>query len=208
MLRASELTYQYNSDQIISFPSIEMEDGDALLILGPSGCGKSTLLHLLGGLLHPKSGSTTLGSTDYSQLKGTKLDKFRGDNIGIVFQQHHFIRSLNMLENLDMAAYLAGKTVRKEEIQAIASQVNVNDLLHKRSYELSIGQQQRMAIARALVNQPKLILADEPTSSLDNENSERVADLLIESANNSGAHLIIVTHDHRLADRFKNKIEL
>lgn len=208
MLRVNNLSFSYDKSTAFQFPDFELNDGDSLLILGASGCGKSTLLHLLGGLLNPNTGGVQLDGEEYSSLKGKKLDQFRGQHIGIVFQQHHFVRSLNMYDNLQMSAYLAKKKISDEEIKAIAQQMRIEHLLDKKSYTLSIGQQQRMAIARSVINKPKLLLADEPTSSLDDVNSTKVADLLQEQAKLTGAHLILVTHDHRVADRFNRVIEL
>ena len=208
MLKSQELSYQYKGETSINFPDFELKDEVPMLILGPSGCGKSTLLHLLGGLLTPASGSIVLNNIEYSNFKGTKLDKFRGENIGMVFQQHHFIQSLTMLENLEMACFLAGKKLDNELLTNVVDQVNIGDVLDKKNAALSIGQQQRMAIARALVIQPKIILADEPTSSLDGENCQRVIELLLDSAKAFNSHLVVVTHDNRVENLFTSKMEL
>ena len=198
MLKTTDVEFKYNNNQRFSFPNIDCESGDQALILGQSGCGKTTLLHLIGGLLRPESGTIVVNNTDLVILNDDSLDKFRGQNIGIIFQKSHLIKALTVEENLLTAQYLAGKTQSKEKVRSILKKLGIDHKLSAKPHKLSLGEQQRVSIARALVNDPTLILADEPTSSLDDVNCERVAKLLLEASKELGATLLIVTHDSRL----------
>jgi ABC-type lipoprotein export system ATPase subunit len=208
MLQAQNLKFSYGGSNTLSFPNIECQDGEHWLLLGQSGSGKTTLLHLLGGLLSPQSGSIKVGKTDMSRLNGSNLDKFRGQNIGIIFQTAHFVKALTVQENLILAQQLAGKKIDKQLIFNVLQKLNLEHKLKSKTSELSVGEQQRVAIARALVNSPALILADEPTSALDDKNTDEVIQLLEKTASEANATLIIVTHDNRLKDYFKNQIML
>ncbi len=190
------------------FPDIQLQQGEHWLLLGESGSGKTTLLHLLGGLLSPSSGNICIAGVEIKKLSSTGLDRFRGQHIGIVFQKSHFIRSLTVMENLLLAQKLARTPIDKKRVTALLERLQLGHKLHSRPSTLSIGEQQRAAIARALVNHPNLILADEPTSALDDHNSTAVANLLEEEARSVGAMLLVVTHDKRLKDRFSQQIEL
>jgi putative ABC transport system ATP-binding protein len=208
MLRTENLGYAYDSQTRLNFPDIQCQTGEHWLLLGNSGCGKTTLLHLLGGLLTPKDGQVMIGDTALNKLSGAKRDQFRGQNIGIIFQKSHFVRALTVGENLALAQQLAGKKVDKKRIQNLLDRLNIGHKLNAKTSSLSQGEQQRVAIARALINQPKVILADEPTSALDDKNTEEVIQLLEESAREVNATLLVVTHDGRLKNRFKNSIQL
>jgi ABC-type lipoprotein export system ATPase subunit len=162
----------------------------------------------LGGLLSPQSGSIKVGETEMSRLKGSSLDKFRGQNIGIIFQTAHFLTALTVQENLILAQQLSGEKIDKPLIINVLQKLNLEHKLKSKTSELSVGEQQRVAIARALVNSPALILADEPTSALDDKNTDEVIQLLEKTASEANATLIIVTHDNRLKDYFKNQIQL
>lgn len=208
MIATRKLEFNYNPKTRFFFPDLQCNPAEALLIIGSSGKGKTTLLHLLGGLLRPASGEILIDDVNLSSLSEKKLDYFRGRNIGLILQQSHFISSLNVLENVELASWLSDKKKRTEKAILLLEQLGLKDQLHKLSSQLSIGQQQRVSIARALINEPKLLLADEPTSSLDDENAFKVADLLSDLSKEYKASLIIVTHDQRLKDRFPNQISL
>ncbi len=208
MLQTKQLSYAYVKAQPMRFPDIDIPTGEHWLLLGQSGSGKTTLLHLLGGLLTAKNGEVRIGDTNLSSLTGAALDRFRGQNVGIVFQKSHFVRSLNVQENLALAQNLAGLPTDNARIAELLERLNLSHKLKSRTDQLSIGEQQRAAIARALVNQPKLILADEPTSALDDNNASEVAALLEEQAKAAGATLLVVTHDNRLQSHFSNQIHL
>lgn len=208
MLQTSELSYTYNGGTSIQFPDINCAKGEQWLLLGQSGSGKTTLLHLLGGLLSPKNGQVIVADTNLKKLSAAALDKFRGKHIGIIFQKAHFVRALTVEENLKLAQQLAGLSIDKKRIIHLLDRLNVGHKLAAKPDNLSVGEQQRVAIARALVNQPAIILADEPTSALDDKNCDEVIQLLEEQAKEAEATLLVVTHDGRLKDQFKNQIHL
>jgi ABC-type lipoprotein export system ATPase subunit len=208
MLEVNQISYSYDGSETLSFPSFSCKQGEQLLILGPSGSGKTTLLHLLAGLLQPKQGEIKLNGTNINELASWKLDKFRGRNIGIVFQRSHFLGSLTVKKNLLMAQKLAHVKANKAHLQSLLERLNVAHKINAKPHRLSIGEQQRISIARALLNSPSLIVADEPTSALDDNNCEEVITLLEQQAKEHKAALVIVTHDNRLKERFSNIIEL
>jgi ABC-type lipoprotein export system ATPase subunit len=208
MVTAKSLTFNYNSEVTFNFPSIQCSSNEVLLITGNSGTGKTTLLHLLAGLLRPKSGDIEMGQVNITRLSEKKLDQFRGKNIGLILQQSHFIASLTVLENVVLASWLAQGKKAIGKAKALLVELDLENQMHKKTSQLSVGQQQRVAIARALINEPKLLLADEPTSSLDDENAMKVAQLIKKLAIQYNAALLIVTHDQRLKDLFSNQIHL
>ncbi len=202
------LHFQYNGSPLIKFPDLYLPNNEKQLILGQSGKGKTTFLHLLAGILKPSSGSIKLGETEITSLKNRELDRFRGTNIGLIFQRSYFVKSITVKDNLLLAQKLAGKKEDLGRIRAVLQQMDVLDKLNKLPSNLSVGEQQRVSIARAVINEPAVILADEPTSALDDFNAERVAQLLENTALSYGANLIVVTHDQRMKERFKNVLEL
>lgn len=207
MLTTNQLCFSYSGGpKSFSFPNLQLNKSEAVLILGNSGTGKTTLLHLLGGILKPTSGSIQIGQTELTQLSGKQLDAFRGENIGIVFQKPHFVQSLTLLQNLEFAQHLT-KTHDTSPIELL-NRLNIGDLKHKRLHELSEGEKQRASIARALINNPSVILADEPTASLDDTNAKAVLKLLQEQAELTQAALVVVTHDQRVKNVIENQIEI
>ncbi len=207
MLNTKSLQYQYSDGHSFKFPDLSCDKKDKLLILGSSGVGKSTLLHLLGGLLNAQSGSILLNQKEMVGMSPSAMDKFRGDNIGIVFQKNHFVASLSVLENLKIAQFFGG-TENEQKCKDLLDRLNILDKANKSINTLSEGEKQRVAIARAVVNSPTLILADEPTSALDDNNCDEVIGLLEEQAGVAGAALVIVTHDTRLKEKVSNQITL
>ncbi len=208
MLRTTGLQYSYDGRHTLSFPDINCKAGEHWLLLGQSGSGKTTLLHLLGGLLRPRAGRIEVADTDMSALPASRLDRFRGRRIGIVFQTAHFVNALTVEENLLLAQQLAGLKPSRSRIDELLEHLNLGHKLKAKPSRLSIGEQQRAAIARAIVNQPDIILADEPTSALDGHNCDNVIRLLEGQARAVGATLLVVTHDQRLKERFSNQIVL
>ncbi len=206
MLETKNLRFKYDDDSELSFPDIKTSK-ENLLILGASGVGKTTFLHLLSGLLKPLESEIDLIGTTISKLTMTEMDRFRGKNIGIVFQKPHFINSLTVKENLQLAQYIS-KKIDKTRINSLLESLGIEDKANKKTLNLSQGEKQRVAIALAIVNSPKLILADEPTSSLDDLNCDKVINLLKDQAARYKAKLIIITHDYRLKKHFKNTLSL
>ena len=207
MIKTKDLAFNYDNQVFFKFPNINLKSNEDLLIIGSSGIGKTTLLHLLAGLLNSNSGSIELFGKELNQLSSHQLDRFRKNNIGIVFQRPHFVNSLTVKENLELAQYIANKK-DSNRIENILKNLNILDKSDKKTNQLSQGEKQRASIALAIVNSPKLILADEPTSSLDDINCDNVIKLLKKQATDFGAQLIVITHDSRLKKHFKNSIEL
>ena len=206
MLETKNLRFKYDNNLELNFPDIKTSK-ENLLILGASGVGKTTFLHLLSGLLKPINGEINLLGTKISKLKMSEMDRFRGKNIGIVFQKPHFINSLTVKENLQLAQYISKKN-DKNRIQSLLESLGIEDKANKKTQNLSQGEKQRVSIALAIVNSPKLILADEPTSSLDDLNCDKVINILKNQASKYKAKLIIITHDYRLKKHFKNTLSL
>lgn len=208
MIETSGLRFKYPGEEVLEFPDFSCRSREKLLITGPSGSGKTTLLHLLAGLRIPSSGDIIIQGKSIVSMSPSGRDRFRGQHIGIVFQQMHFVNSLSVLENILLQQYMAGINQDKERAEGLLHSLG---LLHKKGQKiqnLSQGEQQRVAIARALINKPAILLADEPTSSLDDLNSKRVIQLLEQMAEQENAALLVVTHDQRLKDYIPNQISL
>lgn len=198
MLQATNLSYSYPGGESLHFPDVNCAAGETRLLLGKSGSGKTTLLQLLAGLRSPATGTVNVQGTELGKLSTSALDRFRGQHIGMVFQTAHFVRALSIEENLVLCQQLAGKPTDKGRIRNLLEQLGLGVKARSLPAALSVGQQQRAAIARAIINQPALVLADEPTSALDDENTHQVVALLQEQAAAVNATLLIVTHDNRL----------
>ncbi len=208
MISTKEVKFQYPKGELFHMPDLYCTAGNTILITGNSGRGKTTYLHILAGLLRPKSGSIEIDSTNIATLSERKNDSFRGKNIGVVFQKPYFIASLNILENLEMTSWLATGKKNSATANKLLSQLGLTEHASKLPSQLSVGQQQRVSIARALINEPKVLLADEPTSSLDDKNTETVIELLTSLSKEYKAALIIVTHDGRIKEKFHNQITM
>ncbi len=207
-LRVEGLFFAYPGEEQLNFPDLEVTSDNPLLILGDSGCGKTTFLHLLSGLLNPDGGSVVLDGKNISTLNPAACDRFRGQNIGMIFQQPHFIEALTVYENLRISPYLSHMKQPLSALESSIQELNLSGLLNKLPSRLSSGEQQRVSIIRALMNRPKLILADEPTSALDNKNCAAVIELLIRKARQLNAVLIICTHDERIRKEVENELDL
>lgn len=206
LLESKNIQYTHPGQKTLVFPDFTLNNGDSILILGKSGSGKTTLLNLLAGLLSPEKGSITLAGTILSGMKGQKLDLFRGKEIGIVFQKPHLISALTVKENLELTHFFGQK--KGQNLDRLLAELGLTEKANSSVLILSEGEAQRVSIARALANEPKLILADEPTSSLDDENAKNVIDLLRSQAEKIGAALVIVTHDHRVKSQITNFLEV
>lgn len=201
--------------QPMTFPDIDLNPGDHLFIHGASGSGKSTLLNLLAGLAIPRTGDIHLLGTRIDALRAGARDRFRADHIGVIFQQFNLVPYLSALANVTLPCHLSARrlaeTDKQPEDQArqLLSQLAIpEDHWHRGVTRLSIGQQQRVAAARALIGAPGLILADEPTSALDTDNRDRFLDLLLKLAERSRSSVLFVSHDRSLAQHFHQQIAL
>lgn len=179
--------------------SFSVEKGEFIAIIGPSGSGKSTLLHILGGVDVPISGSVIIDKTDISQLNETALAIFRRRQIGLVYQFYNLIPILTVQENLTLPLLLDGRKPNPEIVNSLVSQLGLEQRLNHLPNQLSGGQQQRVSIGRALINNPALLLADEPTGNLDSENSREIISLLRRFNKEYNQTVIIITHDERIA---------
>ncbi len=204
MFRISNLRFDVEGRTIVSLPEYSIRRGQHLLLLGPSGCGKTTLLNILAGLLKPSAGDVAFDDRAYANLSDRALDQLRAENFGFVFQRLHLIGHLSTTQNIA----LAQTKPRPARIQALINELGLADHSHRKARDLSVGEAQRAAIARAVANEPKVIFADEPTSALDDANTHRVMDLIFQCAERSGSTVIAATHDARIKGRFDTVLEM
>jgi lipoprotein-releasing system ATP-binding protein len=195
---------------VLSGIDLNIAGGETVAIVGESGVGKSTLLHLLGGLDRPNQGTVCVGGTDLGPLRDRELARFRSDRIGFVFQFHHLLPDFTALENVMMPCLIAGEApaAAKDRATAILERVGLAERLLHRPGELSGGEQQRVAVARAVVRRPALVLADEPTGNLDPDTGSEVERLLIELNHEAGITCVVVTHSPRLAGAMDRTMRL
>lgn len=188
---------------ILDGVEVRVEPGEALAIIGASGAGKSTLLHLLGALDRPTSGEVLLGGRSLATLSDGELAAVRNERIGFVFQFHHLLREFTALENVMMPLLIAGRDRREaaDRARELLDAVGLGSRLDHRSTQLSGGEQQRVAVARALANNPMLLIADEPSGNLDTATSEQLHDLFFQVRADHGVALVLATHNRELADR-------
>ncbi len=208
MIHVTNLLFSYTPQRSISFPDIQLAQGEHGLLLGESGSGKTTLLHLLGGLLRGYAGSLKLANTELALLSETALDAFRGKKIGFIFQKNHLISALSVEKNVMLSPYLAGIKIDHVHVQEVLTLLGLAEKSKSPVTQISQGQAQRVAIARAVMNHPAVILADEPTSALDDKSCDRVISLLLNVATQNNATLLVATHDQRLKDKIKKQIIL
>jgi len=209
MFEIRDLKHAYGSTDFhsvaLSVVSWQVEQGSQWLVLGPSGSGKTTLLHVLAGILKPTAGTVRVADQDLGALSPNELDRFRGRSIGLVLQRLHLMASLTVMDNLLLAQYLAGLPQDRARANQVLGGLDIGDRGKAYPHELSFGQAQRVAIARAVVNRPKLLLADEPTSNLDDERCMQALELLLDQARACSATLVIATHDQRIKARMPNQ---
>lgn len=208
MFELRQLTHHYDGSEVLRVDSWAATQGEQWLLLGPSGSGKSTLLHILAGILRPAAGSAGIAGQDLSALSAAELDRFRGRNIAIVLQRLHLLPSLTVAENVQLAQFLAGLPQDAARVHEVLAGLDLADKADARPHALSHGQAQRAAIARAVVNRPRLLLADEPTSNLDDSRCAQALDLLLTQAAACGATLVIATHDQRVKSRIAKHYQL
>jgi len=206
-LSCQNISYKINDKNILEDVKFSLNTSEHLLILGPSGSGKTTLLCIMAGLLKPNKGQVKFNGDDIYKLSSTDLDNFRGQNLGIIFQNFHLIKSLTVYQNIAIAAKFSGTEINKEKIHHLLNEVGLLEKANDKVTTLSYVQAQRIALIRSCVNKPKWIFCDEPTSALDDINTEKLLTLLKNEAKQNKSSLIIVTHDQRVKNHFdKNHI--
>lgn len=208
MFAINELKHAYGGQEVLSIAAWRAAQGEQWLMLGLSGSGKTTLLHVLAGILRPSAGRVVIAGQDISALSATGLDHFRGRNVGIVLQRLHLLPSLTVAQNVQLAQYLAGLPQDAARVHEVLAGLDLADKADVFPHALSHGQAQRAAIARAVVNRPKLLLADEPTSNLDDARCAQALDLLLAQAAACAATLVIATHDQRVKARIGHHYQL
>lgn len=203
IIRTVNLTKVYGSGETavhaLDHVNLTVPRGEFLAVMGPSGCGKSTLLNMLGALDQPSEGEVWVNGENLARLKD--VDSFRAGTVGFIFQLHNLLPTLNAIENVEvpMQGHIAGARARHERAAHLLETVGLGDRLKARPGQLSGGQRQRVAVARALANSPALLLADEPTGSLDSQSGEEILELLSDLNRREGATIAVVTHDRRVA---------
>lgn len=213
MLKMDNVTkkYRHRGEYVTALDSasVAIDKGDFVSVVGPSGCGKSTLLLMLGGMLSPTSGRVLFGGESIYDLNADDRAALRTNNVGFVFQTFNLVGYLTALENVQIPMYLAGvdDAIQEERAASLLERVGLGDRIHHKPCELSVGQQQRVALARMLANDPALILADEPTGNLDPDTSRQVIGYF-EEFNQEGKTIVMVTHDPRAAARAKRTLRI
>ena len=208
MIEAENLRLGYGGTEVLSLPKLHIAQGEQQLILGPSGSGKTTLLHALAGLIPPRDGTLLVAGQDMGRLSESARDHFRGKHIGLVFQSFHLLPGLSVWQNLHLGSYLTSLKQDAARATMLLESLGIASLRNRLPSALSQGQAQRVALARALLHRPKILLADEPTSSLDDASCTAVVELLMRTAKEAGVTLVVSTHDARLKPHFSQMLSL
>ncbi len=213
MLQLTNVRFRYPTERFeLRIPELRAEENETMAVVGPSGCGKTTLLRLISGILRPDEGEIRVLATFLPKLSESRVRTFRIRNIGLIFQEFELLDYLNARDNIllpfRLNSTLAETGETRERLEKLAEETGIFHLLEARPRQLSQGERQRVAICRALIAEPKLLLADEPTGSLDPENQQRIVDLLTNQAKAHQAALIMVTHDHQLLGNFDRTVDL
>lgn len=208
MIEARNIKKAYGTLEVLKGIDVSVSKGEIVSIVGASGAGKSTLLHIIGTLDRPDAGSLTIANNDLHQLNDTALAKFRNKHIGFVFQFHHLLPEFTALENVCIPAYLNGVSEKKakKEGEELLRFLGLGERITHKPTELSGGEQQRVAVARALINQPDVVLADEPSGNLDSDNSTELHQLFFDLRAQFQQTFVIVTHNPELADMSDRKL--
>lgn len=214
MIELSKIEFRYPAAGgfKVSIPRLAVPTGECMAVVGPSGSGKTTLLGLLSGILKPSSGSLVMDGTDLARLDEGQRRRFRINNVGQVFQAFELLRYLSVIENIMLPRYIHGSATQtsaaRDRAARLLSDVGLDARANAYPSELSQGEQQRVAVCRAMLNQPALLLADEPTGNLDQTNKQNVVDLLLEQAKANNSTLIMVTHDDSLLGAFSSVLDI
>jgi lipoprotein-releasing system ATP-binding protein len=208
MLQARGIQKSYGNLQILKGVDLDVKRGEIITIIGASGAGKSTLLHIIGTLDRPDHGTVRLNNVDVHTLSSKKMSAFRNEQIGFIFQFHHLLPEFTALENICIPAFIAGKGKKDAENKAfeLLELLGLSDRANHKPNELSGGEQQRVAVARAMVNDPAIILADEPSGNLDSNNAENLHRLFVDLRNTLNQTFVIVTHNENLANLADRKV--
>ena len=210
MIKVENINKSFGQVDVLKNVSLDIAAGEVVSIVGPSGAGKTTLLQIIGTLSRQDSGRVLINGVDLSTIGDTKLSRFRNQNIGFVFQFHNLLGEFTALENVCIPAYIAGSERNQTEKRAVEllELLGMKHRMHHKPAEMSGGEQQRVAVARALINSPALLLADEPSGNLDSHNRDELHSLFFELRDKFGQTIVIVTHDNDLAQRSDRKIEM
>jgi putative ABC transport system ATP-binding protein len=212
VIAVERLEFRYaEGDFFLKIPTLQIERGETVAFIGPSGSGKTTLLNLIAGIALPRAGRITTGDVELTSLDDARRRNFRIRNIGLVFQEFELLEYLSVLDNI-LLPYRINPSMRldgavRERARQLATEVDIGDKVDRYATKLSQGEKQRVAVCRALLPQPSLLLADEPTGNLDPKNKGRVLDILFDYASRTGTTLITVTHDHDLIDRYGRVVD-
>ncbi|HJN63485.1 MAG: ABC transporter ATP-binding protein [Flavobacteriales bacterium] len=210
MIKANKINFSYGNLKVLKELDFEIKKGEFVSIVGASGSGKTTLLQLLGTLENVQNGSLVINGKQVNILSQKELSSFRNKEIGFVFQFHNLLVEFSALENVCLPAYIAGKSKKEAEAKAteILTMLGMQERLSHKPNELSGGEQQRVAVARALINSPAIILADEPSGNLDSKNAKDLHNLLLKLNQKTGQTIVIVTHNNELANMANRKLEM
>ncbi len=208
ILRIQDLKFSYGNNSILELPRIEIFQGEMVFLFGPSGSGKSTLLELIAGVLKPSSGDLIVHGQNISQLNLSQLDHYRAQNIGYIFQNFNLIPFLSVIENIQLPFLFHKKGFDKVTMERLIQRLGLSPFVDRAVSQLSVGQQQRVAVARALLKKPSLILADEPTSALDYDHRENFLNLLFELCRLEKTTVLFVSHDRSIEKLFDRALNL
>ena len=208
MLQARQLKKSFNDLNVLKGIDLEIKEKEVVSIVGASGAGKSTLLHILGTLDLADEGSLVIKGTDISTLNSKKLSKFRNEQIGFVFQFHNLLPEFTALENVCIPAYIGGDPNAEEKAKKLLDLMGLAEREGHKPSELSGGEQQRVSVARALINEPSIVFADEPSGNLDSQNAKDLHELFFHLRNEMGQTFVIVTHNMELAGMADRKLEI
>ncbi len=208
MFQARGIKKSYGNLQILKGVDLDVKRGEIITIIGASGAGKSTLLHVIGTLEQPDHGTVRLNNVDVHTLSSKKMSAFRNEQIGFIFQFHHLLPEFTALENICIPAFIAGKSKKDAENKAfeLLELLGLSDRANHKPSEMSGGEQQRVAVARAMVNDPAIILADEPSGNLDSNNAENLHYLFVKLRDTLNQTFVIVTHNENLANLADRKV--